>query len=60
MVNDGLITRLPTLYKQGFELPLQTSLAYRWITSGVGGIASIICALLIDKVGPKPWYSKRS
>jgi MFS transporter, putative metabolite:H+ symporter len=35
MVNDGLITTLPTLYKQGFELPLQTSLAYRWITSGV-------------------------
>jgi hypothetical protein len=49
------ITWLPTLYKQGLELPLRTSL-----TSGVGDIASIICAVLIDKVGRKPWYSKRS
>src|SRR5689334_5564418 len=57
MINNGLITWLPTLYKQVFQLPLQTSLAYGWITSGVGVMASIICALLIDKVGRKPWYS---
>jgi putative MFS transporter len=57
MINNGLITWLPTLYKQVFQLPLQTSLAYGWVTSGVGVIASIICALMIDKVGRKPWYS---
>lgn len=57
MVNNGLITWLPTLYRQTFKLPLQTSLAYGWITSGVGVVASIICALMIDKVGRKPWYS---
>lgn len=57
MVNNGLITWLPTLYKQVFQLPLQTSLAYGWITSSVGVIASIICALMIDKVGRKPWYA---
>ncbi len=57
MVNNGLVTWLPTLYTQVFHLPLQTSLAYAWITSGVGVIASIICALLIDKIGRKPWYS---
>jgi putative MFS transporter len=57
MINNGLITWLPTLYKQVFQLPLQTSLAYGWITSGVGVIASIVCALLIDKVGRKPWYA---
>ena len=51
------MTWLPTLYKQVFQLPLQTSLAYGWITSGVGVIASIACALLIDKVGRKPWYA---
>lgn len=56
MVNNGLITWLPTLYKSVFKLPLQTSLAYGWITSGVGVIASIVCALMIDKVGRKPWY----
>jgi MFS transporter, putative metabolite:H+ symporter len=57
MINNGLVTWLPTLYKQFFQLPLQTSLAYGWMTSGAGVIASIICALLIDKVGRKPWYS---
>ncbi|MGD0847791.1 MFS transporter, partial [Bradyrhizobium sp.] len=44
-------------YNQVFELPLQTSLAYGWITSGVGVVASIVCALLIDKAGRKPWYA---
>lgn len=57
MINNGLVTWLPTLYKQVFHLPLQTALAYGWITSGVGVIASIICALMIDKVGRKPWYA---
>jgi MFS transporter, putative metabolite:H+ symporter len=57
MINNGMITWLPTLYKSVFKLPLQTSLAYGWITSSVGVVASIICALLIDKVGRKPWYS---
>lgn len=57
MVNNGLITWLPTLYKQAFNLPLQTSLAYGWVTSAVGVIASILCALLIDRVGRRRWYS---
>ena len=57
LINNGLVTWLPTLYTQVFRLPLQTSLAYSWITSGAGVIASIICALLIDKVGRKPWYA---
>src|SRR4030095_15672328 len=57
MINNGLVTWLPTLYKQVFHLPLQPSLAYGWITSAVGVVASVVCALLIDKVGRKPWYS---
>jgi MFS transporter, putative metabolite:H+ symporter len=57
MINNGLITWLPTLYAQVFHLPLQTSLAYGWVTSGVGVVASILCALLIDKVGRKRWYA---
>jgi putative MFS transporter len=56
-INNGIVTWLPTLYKQVFQLPLQTALAYGWITSGVGVIASIVCALMIDKVGRKPWYA---
>lgn len=57
LINNGLVTWLPTLYKQGFKLPLETALAYGWTTSGVGVIASIFCALLIDKVGRKRWYA---
>ncbi len=57
MVNNAMVTWLPSLYKQHFGLSLQTSLGYGWITSGVGVIASIICALMIDKVGRRPWYS---
>ena len=57
MINNGLVTWLPTLYSQLFQLPLKTSLAYGWITSGVGVVASIVCALLIDKVGRKAWYA---
>jgi len=56
MINNGLITWLPTLYKQMFQLPLQTSLGYGWITSAVGVVASVVCALLIDKVGRRRWY----
>lgn len=47
---------LPTLYKQMIQRPLQTSLGYGWITSAVGVVASVICALLIDKVGRRRWY----
>jgi putative MFS transporter len=57
MINNGLISWLPTLYKQVFQLPLQTSLGYGWITSCVGVVAAIICALLIDQVGRKRWYA---
>jgi MFS transporter, putative metabolite:H+ symporter len=57
LINNGMITWLPTLYRQVFKLPLQTSLAYGWTTSAVGVIASIVCALYIDKVGRKPWYA---
>jgi MFS transporter, putative metabolite:H+ symporter len=57
LVNNGLVTWLPSLYKQIFRLPLQESLAYGWVTSGAGVVASIVCALSIDRVGRKPWYA---
>jgi hypothetical protein len=41
-INNGLVTWLPTLYKQMFQLPLQTSLAYGWITSGVASNMSLL------------------
>jgi putative MFS transporter len=56
LVANGMITWLPTLYRQTFKLPLQTSLAFGFTTSITGLVAAIICALLIDKVGRKRWY----
>ncbi len=56
-VANGTITWLPTLYRQVFNLPLQTSILYGFITSAGGVVAAIICALLIDKVGRKRWYT---
>ncbi len=44
VVNNGLVTWLPTLYQQVFGLPLQTSLLYGWVTSAAGVVASIVCA----------------
>ena len=57
MVANGTITWLPTLYRQTFNLPLETSILYGFFTSVGGVIAAVICALLIDKVGRKRWYT---
>lgn len=57
MVINGMITWMPTLYREVFKLPLQTSLAYGFITSACGVVASIVCALLIDRVGRRRWYA---
>jgi putative MFS transporter len=57
LVANGMITWMPTLYQQTFNLPLQTSLFYGLLTTVAGVIASVVCALLIDKVGRKKWYT---
>jgi putative MFS transporter len=57
VINNGLVTWLPTLYRQVFQLPLQQSLAFGWITSSLAVVASIFCALYIDKIGRKRWYT---
>ena len=57
VVANGMITWLPTLYRQTFNLPLETSLLYGLLTSVAGVIAAVACALLIDKVGRKRWYA---
>jgi putative MFS transporter len=57
LVANGMITWLPTLFHQVFGLPLQTSLLYGLLTSVAGIIASVACALLIDRVGRRRWYA---
>ena len=55
-VNNGLVTWLPTLYVKVFNVPLQTALGYGFMTNAFGVATSILCALLIDRVGRKRWY----
>lgn len=57
LVANGMITWLPTLYRQTYRLPLETSLLYGLLTSVAGVAAAIVCALLIDRVGRKRWYT---
>lgn len=57
LVANGMIAWLPTLYRQTFNLPLETALLYGLLTSVAGVVASVACALLIDKVGRKRWYT---
>ena len=57
VVANGMITWLPTLYRQTFNLPLETSLLYGLLTSVAGVVAAVACALLIDRVGRKRWYT---
>lgn len=57
LVANGMIAWLPTLYRQTFKLPLETSLLYGLLTSIAGLVASIVCALLIDRIGRKRWYT---
>jgi putative MFS transporter len=56
LVANGMITWLPTMYRQTFKLPIETSILYGLLTSVAGVVASVACALLIDKVGRKRWY----
>ncbi|UYB52969.1 MFS transporter [Xanthomonas sp. AM6] len=56
LVANGIITWLPTLYRQHFGLSLQQSIAYGFLTSLAGVAAAVVCALSIDKVGRKRWY----
>jgi putative MFS transporter len=55
--NYGLVVWLPTIYRTIFHLPLQQSLQYGLITQAVGFGGALICALTIDRVGRRPWFT---
>lgn len=56
-VTYGLTTWLPSLYSNVFKLPLQQSLKFSLITSFSGLIGAFACAMLIDYVGRKTWFT---
>jgi putative MFS transporter len=57
MINNGLLTWLPTLYKTVFHMPIDRAIGYGFAMTGVALVASFVCALTIDKVGRRNWYS---
>jgi len=57
LINNGLVTWLPTLYKNVFGLPLDQAIGYGFAMTGVALVASFVCALTIDRVGRKRWYT---
>lgn len=57
MINNGLLTWLPTLYRTVFELPIDQAIGYGFAMTGVALVASFICALTIDRVGRRRWYT---
>jgi len=57
LVNYSLATWLPSVYRTVFKMPLDLALRYGLITSIVGLSGATLCALLIDKVGRRPWFA---
>jgi MFS transporter, putative metabolite:H+ symporter len=56
LINNGLLTWLPTLYKTVFHLPVATAIHYSFTMTGFALMAALACALLIDRTGRRRWY----
>ncbi len=57
MIINGLVTWLPTLYHTLFNLPVKVSIGYGLTMSTVSVLTSLVCALTIDRVGRRRWYT---
>lgn len=53
-IQYGLSTWLPTIYRTVYHAPLQLALNLAVAASVLGVVGSLVCALLVDKVGRKP------
>ncbi|MGA7813424.1 MFS transporter [Caballeronia sp.] len=54
VIQYGLSTWLPTIYETVYRAPLQLALNLAVAASVLGVLGSLICALIVDKVGRKP------
>lgn len=57
LANYGLTTWLPSVYQQVFKLPLEQALTYGLASSALGLVSSLLCALFIDQVGRRMWFT---
>ncbi len=56
LVGYGIQTWLPSLYRTVYKLPLQQSLNYGVVTSACGLLGAFTCAMVIDRIGRRPWF----
>jgi MFS transporter, putative metabolite:H+ symporter len=56
LINNGMVTWMPSLYRSMFDLPLRTSLVYGFVPNVTGVIASFAVAVFIDTTGRRRWY----
>jgi putative MFS transporter len=57
LINFGIVGWLPTLYQSEYHLSIDRSLVYALITTASGLLGTALCALLIDIVGRKAWFT---
>jgi putative MFS transporter len=55
--NYGLVAWLPTLYSRFYKLPLKQALLFSLITSCAGLVGTVLCAIFIDIMGRKTWFT---
>ena len=55
-VTYGLTAWAPSLFNIVFHLPIQTSLTYGFVLSGVGLIGALLTVYLIEAIGRKPMF----
>ncbi|HUZ74165.1 MAG TPA: MFS transporter [Stellaceae bacterium] len=56
IISYGLQTWLPSLYREVYKLPLQTSLNYSTVTNVFGLVGPLLAATVIDKAGRRKWF----
>lgn len=56
-ITYGLTTWLPSLYSRVYKLPLEQSLLFSLITNIAGLAGAFGCAMLVDIVGRKAWFT---
>jgi MFS transporter, putative metabolite:H+ symporter len=56
LMSYGLATWLPTFYRAEFKASLQQSLNLSLMTAVAGLCGSLLCALLIDRLGRRAWF----
>lgn len=57
LINNGLVTWLPTLYRTVFGLPVRQAIGLGFGMTSLACLAALVCALCIDKVGRRRWYA---